>query len=221
MLKPGPQSVDFSFVVKHIYKGNTAMRSYLDTRLKEENLSGETIDIGGGKNAKYLEFMKRDGTVNFRTFDVKAGDTEIDFEKDKLPAPDGAYDTVLCLNVMEHIYNYQHFANELVRITATQGKLIGFVPFLLWYHPDHRDFFRYTHEALENIFVAAGAKEIVVEEIGRGPFIAAAQMILLSTPKFLRVPIFLFFWLFDELYQLLKGDSGRVYQLGYYFKVTK
>jgi SAM-dependent methyltransferase len=164
--------------------------------------------------------MKKSGDVDFVSFDLKSGAT-VDFETDRLPASDGHYDTVLFLNVMEHIYNHQHIANEVVRIVKPGGQLIGFVPFLMWYHADHRDFFRYTHEALHNIFTQAGASTITIEVIGKGPFLAAAHMVLQSFPRFMRPAIFGLFLLLDIGYGALKKKGARPYALGYYFKIIK
>jgi len=210
---------NLSFILNELWQGKSVLRAYLNNRLAEEILKGAVIDIGGGKNADYLAFMKRDEPVVFKTFDVKAGDTAVNFETDRLPADDGTFDTVLFLNVMEHIFNYQHIANEVVRITKPEGRLIGFVPFLMWYHADHRDFFRYTHEALETILATAGAKSMQIEMIGGGPFIAAAHMVLQSFPRFLRPVLFLKFYIADWLYKKLKGSGARPYALGYIFIV--
>jgi SAM-dependent methyltransferase len=210
------------FIVKQLWSGQSVTRAYLNKRLSQETLSGQVIDIGGGKNASYISFMNKTDNVSFQTFDVKAGDVEVDFETDPLPAATGRYDTVLFLNVMEHIFNYQHIANEVLRITKPGGKLIGFVPFLMWYHPDHSDYFRYTHEALEKIFTEVGVKEIKIEALGGGPFVAAAQMMIQSIPfRWLRISVFGTLYLLDSLYKKIKGSDSRSYQLGYYFLISK
>lgn len=208
------------FICKELLAGKSVLRAYLNNRLRLEELRGLTIDIGGGKNADYISFMKKTDDCELVTFDIKNG-AQIDFEKDALPATNGFYDTVLFLNVMEHIYNYQHICNEVVRITKPGGQMIGFVPFLMWYHADHRDFFRYTHEALENILTQAGVANYKIEMIGAGPFIAAAHMMLQSFPRFLRLLVFLPLWLLDRFYQIFKGDNSRPYALGYLFVINK
>lgn len=205
---------------REIWSGKSVTRAYLNQRLSNETLLGKTIDIGGGHGADYITFMQREGSVSFETFDVKAG-TMVDFETDTLGAADGAYDTVLFLNVLEHIFNHQHLANEIVRIVKPGGQVIGFVPFLMWYHPDHRDYFRYTHEALQVIFTKAGAKNITIEPVARGPFTAAAQMILQSLPRLVRIPVFLPFYLLDCLFGQLRPSRRSPFALGYYFVFTK
>ncbi len=212
--------MSFLFVFRSIASGKSVTRSLLNDRLRQEELVGLTIDIGGGKDATYLPSMPKASRVEFSTFDVKAG-ALINFETDPLPSADGVYDTVLFLNVMEHIFNHQHLANEVVRIVKPGGKVIGFVPFLMWYHPDHHDYFRYTHEALEKIFTAAGVSKIHVEPIAYGPFTAAAQMITQSFPAILAPVTFTLFYAMDCVYLRLRPSRGRNFALGYFFVLKK
>jgi SAM-dependent methyltransferase len=205
---------------KDLIEKKSLLRIYLNKRLSKEKLIGKTIDIGGGRDADYINFMTRAVDVSFETFDMKAGAT-VNFETDALPAADGVYDTVLFLNVMEHIFNHQHIANEVVRVTKPGGQVIGFVPFLMWYHPDHSDFFRYTHEALQIIFERAGVSKIEISAVAPGPFTAAAHMLVQSFPSILRPIVFLPFFLFDSLFNLLRPGRNKVFALGYFFVIHK
>jgi len=211
---------DFTFLCKEIFKGKSVVRAYYNARLKKDTLVGSVIDVGGGKNADYLSFMPRQGEVHFETFDLKAG-AKIDFETDTLPAATGAYDTVLFLNVMEHIYNHKHILSEVYRITKPGGQLIGVVPFLMWYHPDYKDYFRYTHEALERIFSECGITNYTIVPLARGPFTAAAQMLMQSLPMITRLPIFLCFHGLDAIFLWLRPKNGARYILGYYFTISR
>jgi SAM-dependent methyltransferase len=179
-----------------------------------------TIDIGGGRDASYLPSMPKATDVVFTTFDVKAG-AQINFETDALPAMSNTYDTVLFLNVLEHIFNHQHLVNEVVRVTKPGGTIIGFVPFLMWYHPDHHDYFRYTDEALEKIFTTAGVTKISIEPIAYGPFIAAAQMISQSFPRFLQPITFTIFYVVDSAFLWWRPKRGQNFALGYFFVLKK
>lgn len=219
-IKSLPSMSRFIFTSKQIIKGNSVSRAFLNYRLKEDTLKGKTIDIGSGGSGRCSELFKRADDVSFELFDLKVGD-KVDFETDVLPADDDSYDTVVFMNVMEHIFNYQHIANEVVRINKPGGQVIGFVPFLMWYHPDHRDFFRYTHEALENIFNETGAKQVTIEPIAMGPFIAAAHMTVLSFPLVLRPVVYTLFYLMDMLYLALRRTTESRYALGYYFTIVK
>lgn len=212
----------FVFLIKQITAGKSILRSYLDYSLLSIELRGKTIDIGGGSGSGYVSFVKRSSDVVFETFDLKAGQ-QVDFEKDNLPALDNSYDTVLFLNVMEHIFNYQHIANEVLRITKKDGQLIGYVPFLMWYHPDHSDYFRYTHEAIEKIFYSAGAKQVKVLPNFSGPFVAGLQMIVCSMPRLFRPVAFSMVYLLDYIFFKIKkmSLSQSNYILGYVFLINK
>lgn len=207
-------------LLSSLWSGKSVTRGLLDFRLAQETLRGSVIDIGGGTNPAYISFMNRESGIKIQSFDVKVGATT-DFETDVLPASTDQFDTVLFLNVMEHIFNHQHLAGEVVRIVKPGGQLIGFVPFLMWYHPDHKDFFRYTHEALEIIFTKAGGQNIEIEPIAYGPFTAAAHLMILSLPKTIRVPLYLPLFALDWVFLKLRPGQGDKFALGYFFTMTK
>jgi SAM-dependent methyltransferase len=208
----------FIFLCKEIGRGKSVTRAFYNYRLKHEMLVGAVIDVGGGRSADYLSFMPRSEDVEIRTFDVKAG-ANIDFEVDQLPASDGSFDTVLFLNVMEHIYNYKNIISEVHRITKPGGRVIGVVPFLMWYHSDPKDYFRYTHEALEKIFTECNIATCKIEVLARGPFTAAAQMVMQSLPRLVRIPVFALHYFLDAVFLWLRPGHGERYTLGYYFEL--
>ena len=63
-------------------------------------------------------------------FDQKVG-AVMDFEKDAFPHKDATFDRVLVLNVLEHVFNYNHLISEMKRVLKDGGTLIGFTPFLV------------------------------------------------------------------------------------------
>jgi len=76
--------------------------------------------------------------------------------------PDAAFDTVLCIEVIEHVANPFAAASELFRVLRPAGRLFLTTPFLLQYHgkkaeahsPDHEsypDFWRFTHQGLQEL----------------------------------------------------------------------
>jgi len=209
----------FLFLIKEIMAGKSVTRAYLNLLLSQEILKGRTIDIGGGENSNYIDFMKFEENFSFGTLDIKSDD-KLDFEKDQLPANDNEYDTVLFLNVMEHIYNYKHIMKEVIRITKPSGRVIGFVPFMMWYHPDHGDYFRFTHEALEKIIQECGSNKFSIKPVAKGPFTAAFQMICKILPKLIRIPTIIIFHALDVVYLHLQPNNGDRYALGYYFIIT-
>ena len=216
------------FLIKEIAKGKSMARALFNNSLSGFSILGDVLDVGGGKHQDYLDFIKggREARVRVVDLEVKV-DTQgqdsarIDFEKDPLPCLDGTIDHVLAFNVLEHIFNHQFLVSEMYRIIKPGGKLIGFVPFLVNYHPDPHDYFRYTKEALRKILLMGGFRDIMVREVGRGPFAVNYNTIMLSFPKFIRVIIFPCYYLLDSIFLLIRPHIGVRYPLGYLFYAKK
>ena len=107
------------------------------------------------------------------------------------------------------------------RILKEGGALIGFTPFLIRYHPDPHDFFRYTDEALKNILTEAGFKNVEVIPVGEGPFLSAVNLFVLSIPRPVRILFALIALALDSLFLRARPKSRSVYAMGYYFSATK
>lgn len=196
------------------------MRIYLNRTLSTVTLRGTTLDVGCGSDVRYLDFMPRAEGMQMEVIDHKKG-SPIDFEKDALPYASDAFDTVIILNVLEHVYHYPHLTAEVARILKRGGTLVGYTPFLVRYHPDPHDFFRYTNEALERILREAGLQSIRVMPVGEGPFTAAVNIFVLSIPRVVRIPLALLALVLDRVFIRVRPHARTTYALGYYFTATK
>jgi SAM-dependent methyltransferase len=207
----------FIFLSKHLCRGKSVTRAFLDYKLRTLSLTGAVLDLGAGKNDMYSKFIPSQPGSTYSSLDQKLG-SSIDFETDALPYKDGSFDTILLLNVLEHIYNHGHLLREIRRIKRVNGELIGFVPFLMWYHPDPHDFFRYTHESLTHTLANEGYRDIKVDVVSNGPYTAAFQMIYPTLPRFLRAPLFALFYVADHVFRRLRKNAVDRYALGYIFR---
>ncbi len=207
-------------MVRELWRDKSLMRIYLNRALLSQTLRGRTLDIGAGGDSKYLDFMPRTDSTRMEVLEVKKG-ASIDFERDQLPYADGSFDTVVLLNVLEHVYNYGHLAGEARRILAPGGQLIGYTPFLVRYHPDPHDFFRYTDEALLEILTTAGFSGVTITPVGAGPFLAALNVFIISIPRPVRVivaPLALFL---DKLFIRMRPHAPAIYAMGYCFTASR
>ena len=87
------------------------------------------------------------------------------------------------MNVLEHVYNHKKFLGELNRILKQQGKLVGFVPFLIGFHADPGDFYRYTDTCLEKLLVETGFNQVKITLIGEGSLLCISDLMLFYFPK--------------------------------------
>src|SRR5262249_7069521 len=73
-----------------------------------------------------------------------------------------SFDTVICVQVLEHTPNPQAVLNEMARVVKKDGIVVVSVPFSFRLHEEPNDFFRYTSHGLRSMFDAAG---LVADEI--------------------------------------------------------
>lgn len=87
---------------------------------------------------------------------------DLDLDVCRIDLPDESVDCVICLEVLEHCINPFDAARELQRILRPGGTLFLTVPFMTGYHghagsksgshDDFPDFWRFTHQGLEQLF---------------------------------------------------------------------
>jgi SAM-dependent methyltransferase len=204
-------------ILRRLYRGETLTRIFMNHRLSRETLRGKVADVGGGHSPNYFEYLQREDGTEIPSVDASM--SGIDFEKDRLPHQDAQVDTVVLCNVLEHIYNYRHLASEVRRICAPSGQVLGFVPFWVGYHPDPRDYFRYTRESLALIFKEAGFSRVSIEALGGSPLLANFNTIVLTLPGWLRPVLYLWYRPLDALFLYLRPHSAVRNPLGYFFKL--
>jgi SAM-dependent methyltransferase len=121
----------------------------------QKYIKGKTLDFGAG-NAKYRDIIKL-AADKYVTFDLIPG-PNIDVVGDVLNSPfaDNEFDTVISTQVLEHVEKPWLMIKEIARILKRGGNCILTVPFLVPYHPDPQDNFRFTREGLINMFKTEG-----------------------------------------------------------------
>lgn len=67
-----------------------------------------------------------------------------------------AFNAVILMNVLEHVFESRSLLKSISRIVAKEGSVIVTVPFLLKVHQPPFDFYRYTPFAIEKMAVEAG-----------------------------------------------------------------
>lgn len=200
--------------LKHLAKGQTLARIRMNQEFLKEHVRGNVVDVGGGRKPDYFHYLKK---TNADITPIDASISKIDFETDPLPLDDKSVDTVVCCNVLEHVFNHRFLLAEMHRILKEDGGLVGFVPFWTGYHADPHDYFRYTHEALLRLLQEAGFKNAKVRAVSVGPILANFNTIVLSMPRVVRPIVYLFYAAMNALFIRLRPASIARQPLGYIF----
>lgn len=211
-----------------MWRGKDLYRIFMNKECVRHSMEGTVLDVGSGKTkASYHRFLlQAPGTqVEYLDLGFESGAGEgkhINLEKDALPQGEAGVSTVLLFNVLEHIYDYNHLLLEIKRVLKPGGQLVGAVPFLVAYHPDPHDYWRFTKESLEKIFIAAGFSSIEIKSFGNGPGVAAFSQMESVLPRFLKFLLIpktlLFDWLILKFRPKMNKDK---FPLGLFFTAKK
>ena len=132
----------------------TCRRTYIDKFLFNTIpfMKGKVLDIGGKKIGKRGDFIPPE-IVELWDYVNTEESTKPDYCCDALNIPMAKeyYDTVLMCELLEHVENPFDVLKEATRVLKPGGILIITIPFLIAYHPDPKDFQRYSHEKLNLI----------------------------------------------------------------------
>lgn len=203
---------------REILRGKDLYRILMNAQCRRYELNGLVLDVGSGEGASYHRFFKKRVLARVVSLDLKTG---IDFEKDSLPYPEGSTDSVLAFNVLEHVYQYGRLVGEMKRVLKSGGTLLGSVPFLVGYHPDPRDYWRYTKESLERILELAGFTRIEITALGPGPCSAAFSQIEFLIPRVIKLAFVPVAFGTDRLFCMFKPNVRERFPLGYFFVARK
>ena len=189
--------------------------------MKQIELKGKVIDLGA-KNGKssYYRFLNVENVTYVDFYERNENIIQIDLESE-FPLKNNLFDHVILFNTLEHVFNYQNCLNESIRILNPGGKLHGVVPFLVQFHSDPYDYFRYTHQSLEIILKRAGFECVNITQIGTG-CITCASHLCSRIVKF--KPFVFIIWFFaiqiDKLLTYL-WKNNKNYYVGLSFKAVK
>jgi SAM-dependent methyltransferase len=131
-----------------------------------DNIRGVTLDLGAG-TAKYKKFIVPH-TSKYIAYDMFPGDN-IDVVGDVLNVslPSGTFDTIISTQVLEHVEKPWVMVAEISRLLKTGGICILSAPFIIPFHADPNDYFRYTKNGLTSMFKNEGFDIITCESYGR------------------------------------------------------
>jgi len=114
------------------------------------------LDIGKGMREKFSKIKSK----NIETLDVNQYEDYPDIIFDLCDKLDDSlhekYDKIICLAILEHVYNPFLAVDNLKKMLKKKGTIYGYVPYLNYYHAPHdlkfQDYFRFSKDALTYLF---------------------------------------------------------------------
>lgn len=135
------------------------------------NLSGNLLDIGCGTKP-YQSIFTVD---NYVGLDIDSDNTrqlgiaDKFYDGKKFPFPDNSFESALCNQVLEHVFNPDEFLCEIARIIKPGGKLLLSVPFVWDEHEQPYDYARYSSFGLRALLEKQGFKYLYHKKLGADP----------------------------------------------------
>lgn len=124
------------------------------------SLSGRLLDVGCGTKP-YRSLFK---VVDYVGLDIdsestrKRGMADYLYDGGKFPFADADFDSILCNQVLEHVFNPDEFLGEINRVLKPGGKLLLTVPFVWDEHEQPYDYARYSSFGLHALLQKQGFK---------------------------------------------------------------
>ncbi len=118
-------------------------------------IEGNILDIGCGQKPYESIFLNAKSYIGV---DIEVSghnhkDSKVDFFYDGeiLPFPDSSFDSLVCFEVLEHVFNVDELFAELTRVLKPNGLFLATVPFVWEEHEAPYDSARYTSYGMEHI----------------------------------------------------------------------
>lgn len=132
------------------------------------HIQGDLLDVGCGTKPYRSLFCVR----TYRGLDIDTpvnrirGVAEDYYDGNQFPYENDSFDSVICNQVLEHVFNPNQFLSEINRVLKPGGKLLLSIPFVWDEHEQPFDFARYTSYGLKAILKENGFNLIYIKKLG-------------------------------------------------------
>lgn len=145
--------------------------------IQSKSLSGRLLDVGYGTKP-YIGLFSCTEYIGLEYASeraLKAGIADYYYNGDLFPFPDNSFDSLLCSQVLEHVFYPEKFISEMYRVLKAGGKLLLTVPFFWDEHEQPLDYARYTSYGMITLLTSQGF-EIVEQRKCVADISAIAQL---------------------------------------------
>lgn len=131
-------------------------------------LSGRLLDVGCGTKP-YRSLFTVDAYIGLDIDSegpLKRGIADHHYDGKSFPFADVSFDSILCSQVLEHVFNPDEFLGEIVRVLKPGGKLLLTVPFVWDEHEQPYDYARYSSFGLSALLEKQCLKVLQHKKLG-------------------------------------------------------
>jgi SAM-dependent methyltransferase len=150
-------------------------RSILQKKIGQygQYVVGKTLDAGSGSYDRYQHLFSSESVVHM---DInKSENVDIIGSVDNIPCENEEFDSVVSMQVFEHLEFPEKAAGEIYRVLKPNGYLIVTVPQQNELHEEPHDYWRYTKHGVISLFSRKNFSVVEYSPCG-GFFSARAQM---------------------------------------------
>lgn len=136
-------------------------------------LTGQLLDVGCGSKP-YRSLFTVDAYIGLdidSEISRQRGIADQLYDGNAFPFSDGSFDSALCNQVLEHVFNPDEFLGEIARVLKPGGKLLLTVPFVWDEHEQPYDYARYSSFGLRALLEKQGFKVVYHKKLGADPSI--------------------------------------------------
>lgn len=122
------------------------------------HITGTTLDVGCGMKP-YRDLCSSDEYVGLEldTPESRArGVADVFYDGSRFPFSDTAFDSVLCNQVLEHVFTPEEFLRDILRVVKPGGHVLLTVPFVWDEHEQPRDYGRYSSFGIADLVRRTG-----------------------------------------------------------------
>lgn len=204
---------------RNLFKGYSLNRLLRDDfLLRNIQLTGRVLDVGGGEQPYYWNYF---GDCHLTSADMNpqlTGGIIVDLEA-PLPIESNTYDGIICLSVLEHVFNYDQLVKEIFRIKKPEAYVHFWIPFMIQPHGPYGDYFRFTDFALKKIFLEAGYQRVEVSSLNNFFWVMGNMCSQTMYEKSYMRPLLVFLnIIFILLGKLFRSSKANRWPIGYFVK---
>ena len=142
--------------VNQFYFARSGIASALKCYANE--LNGRLLDVGCGIKP-YKDIFSVTTYIGLDLHSdsvIKRNIADYTYDGEIFPFESESFDSVLCNEVVEHVFNIENFLSEVYRVLNSNGKLLITVPFVWDEHEQPYDFARYSSFGIRHLLEKHG-----------------------------------------------------------------